>query len=513
MRLQFLGAAGTVTGSCFLVETAGMRVMVDCGLFQGSKEIRERNYGNFPVSPRTVDYLLLTHAHIDHSGLIPKLVKHGFRGQICATGATVDLCAVLLPDSGHIQEMEVERKNRKARRSNLPLIEPIYNIDDAYRSLSYFRRYNYNEVFPLAPGVRARFADAGHILGSAMIELWVEEDGAMTKLVFSGDIGNDDQPIVNDPSAIAEADCVIMESTYGDRLHKQCADELELLHDIIMETYRKGGNLVIPAFAVERTQDLLYHLSLLIEEKRMPPMTVYIDSPLAIAATAIFRRNRQCFDQETCDFLERGNDPFGLPEFKFTKTTEESRALNEIKGGAIIISASGMCEAGRIRHHLKHNLWRPESTVLFVGYQAQGTLGRQILDGSKNVRIFGEEIAVQADIRLMECYSAHADQQGLMKWVRKFNPVPRRIFVAHGEPEAAGVLAGLINAELGPVAAVPAWLESVDLKAEAGGLESAYDLLVNKLKHFRLEGVKAGKQDELLQRMSEFAAYLDGLGA
>ncbi|BAF60014.1 MAG: MBL fold metallo-hydrolase [Pelotomaculum sp.] len=508
MRLQFLGAAGTVTGSCFLLDAGNTRLMIDCGMFQGPKEVRERNYGRFLVPPRSVDYILLTHAHIDHSGLIPKIIRHGFKGRIFATAPTVELCAVLLPDSGHIQEMEVERKNRKNRRAGRPLIEPIYTVDEAYESLAYFRPVGYDEVIQIAPGIRARFLDAGHILGSAMIELWAAEGGREVKIVFSGDIGNRDRPIIKDPSDIAEADYVVMESTYGARLHEHCEKEVELLHAAIWETYRKGGNLIIPAFAVERTQDLLYHLGILMETKRMPPMTVYIDSPLAAAATAVFHKHREVFDREASEVIKKGGDPLYLPGVKFTQSTEESRALNNIDR-AIIISTSGMCEAGRIRHHLKYNLWRPESTVLFVGYQPQGTLGRQILDGEKTVRIFGDEIAVKADIRSIDCYSAHADQVGLVNWVKKIKKPPQEVFVVHGEPESAEVLAGLLRSGLGLKVTVPAWQQSVELlppeaeKREEDPVKQAAAALAAKINELKLEDLEQGYREKLLHLLDE----------
>ena len=511
MRLQFLGAAGTVTGSSYLLETAGSRIMIDCGMFQGPKEVRERNYGDFIVQPSTVQQVLLTHAHIDHSGLIPKFVKRGFRGRIYATSPTVDLCEVLLPDSAHIQEMEVERKNRKARRAGRTLLEPIYTSSDAVKSLSRFSPVRYDELVQIAPDVKARFIDAGHILGAAMIEVWVKEGGEQVKLVFSGDIGNKNRPLLKDPSAITAADYVIMESTYGDRLHEQCDQEIELLHDVIWETYKKGGNLIIPAFAVERTQDLLYHLNQLMETGRMPSMTVYIDSPLASAATAVFRRNGEFYDHEASEVLRRGRDPLNWPGVKFTQSLEESKTLNTLGGGAIIISASGMCEAGRIRHHLKYNLWRPECTVLFVGFQPRGTLGRQLLDGEKMVRVLGEDIAVRAGIRSIDCYSAHADQTGLLDWVRNFTAPPQEIFVTHGEPDSSGVLARLLRTEFGYNATVPAWQQVVDLlpgAKEEDPVRSAVASLATKVQGLLEAGISAEEREELLRRLAELDSFV-----
>lgn len=514
MRIHFLGATGTVTGSCFLLETAASRVMIDCGLFQGPKEIRERNYGNFFIQPRTVQHLLLTHAHIDHSGLIPKFVKQGFKGKVYATAPTVELCEVLLPDSAHIQESEVEHKNRKARRAGRELIEPIYTTPDAVHSLSRFTQVMYNEMIQVTPEIKARFLDAGHILGSATIEVWVQEGDNQVKLVFSGDIGNKNRPLINDPTPITEADYVIMESTYGNRLHEQCDEEIELLHETIWETYKKGGNLIIPAFAVERTQDLLYHLNLLTEAGRMPPMTVYIDSPLATAATNIFRHNRQAYDQEANDFLRRGRDPLFWPGLKFTESLEESKAINNISGGAIVISASGMCEAGRIRHHLKYNLWRPQSTVLFVGYQPKGTLGRQLLDGEKLVRIFGDDIAVRADIRSIDCYSAHADQTGLLEWVKGFTAAPREFFIVHGESEAAEALGNLITAQFGYKATVPAWQQVYELSVapeKEDPVKKAVTSITQKVQGLLKAGLGNDERGELLRRLAELEGFVGGV--
>jgi len=508
VRLQFLGAAGIVTGSCFLLDTAKARIMIECGMYQGRKEIREKNYESFKITPRDVDHVLLTHAHIDHSGLIPKLVKHGYRGKIYATKATVELCEVLLPDSAYIQEMEVERKNRKFRRAGKSIIEPIYTVNEAYKCLSQFEPVAYDEIIQLTPDIRMRYVDAGHILGSAMIEICVRENGSDTKLVFSGDIGNINRPIVKDPSHIAEADYIIMESTYGARLHEQKGKEMESLHSIIMETYIKGGNLIIPAFAVERTQDLLYHLYLLMKTNRMPAMSVYIDSPLATAATEIFWKHREVFDQETARLLPENEDPLQIPGIKFTKSAEESKALNQADR-SIIISASGMCEAGRIRHHLKYNLWRPESTVLFVGYQAEGSLGRQIVDGQKSVRIFGDEIAVKADIRFIESYSAHADQAGLIEWVKKFSKPPREIFVVHGEPESSAALASLLRAEPGLKVTVPALQQIFELLPEGvkaapeDKIRTLYDSISAKLQKIMTSGIEKDRQEEILKNLAE----------
>ncbi len=463
MRIRFLGAAQIVTGSCFVLEVGAARIMVDCGMFQGPRHIRENNYRPFLFPPQSIDYLLLTHAHIDHSGLIPKLVKQGFRGKILATPATIDLCSVMLPDSGYIQEMEVERLNRKNRRAGRPEVEPIYTAEDAKNCLQFFQPVEYEEMVGLTPQVSVRFLDAGHILGSSFLEVYVKEGEEQSKIVFSGDLGNINKPYLNDPALLSEADFLVMESTYGDRLHQENENRLDLLREIIWDTYKRGGNLIIPAFAVERTQDLIYDLNLLVMQKKFPPMKVYIDSPLAVATTEIFRRHMKIFDPETKDLIARGNDPLSMSVLEFTRTTDESVALNKILGGAIIISASGMCEAGRIKHHLKHNLWRPECTVLLVGFQAPGTKGWRLKEGAKMIRIHGEEIAVRAQIKSIEGYSAHADQKALLAWVASMRKTPRRIFLVHGETRSSAVLAELLAKEYGAQVSIPAPGEAVEL--------------------------------------------------
>ncbi|MEW6447901.1 MAG: MBL fold metallo-hydrolase [Bacillota bacterium] len=469
MRLSFFGAAGTVTGSRFLVEASGLRVLVDCGLFQGPREVRERNHQPFPFHPASIDYLLVTHAHIDHSGLIPRLCKEGFKGRIFATEATVDLLRVLLPDAGHIQEMEVEWKNRKARRAGKPIIEPIYTVADAERCGQFFTGVRYNAEVVLSPKVTVTFLNAGHILGAAMILLTVIENGAPLRVLFTGDIGRPGQRYVKDPAAVEAADYVVIESTYGNRVHP-VEDEVSVLHDVLWRTYNRGGNVIIPAFAVERTQDLLYDLNELYHAGKLPPVKVYIDSPLAAAVTDIFNRHEECYDGDMHHLVQRGQNPLDSEFVHFSVTTEESRALNEVPGGLVIISGSGMCEAGRIRHHLKHNLWRPESTIIFVGFQPEGTLGRRILAGERTVAIFGEEIAVKAEIVELLGYSAHADQPALFNWLKSIKNAPRQVFVVHGEPDAAADLREKIEADLGLKAVVPdygsSWILVTDYQAQ-----------------------------------------------
>ncbi|SHK09838.1 MBL fold metallo-hydrolase RNA specificity domain-containing protein [Desulforamulus aeronauticus] len=512
MYIQFLGAAETVTGSCFLVDTGSTRVMVDCGLFQGSKEIKERNYRNFPISPGSVDFVVLTHAHIDHSGLLPKFIKQGFKGKVITTSATVDLCEILLPDCGHIQEMEVERKNRKYRRQGRKLIEPIYTADDGAYALKFFERVDYDTTVSVGSDVRVCFRDAGHILGSSMVEMWVRENGQETKLVFSGDIGNTGQPYLKDPSVIAEADYVIMESTYGNREHQDLDNKLELLQQAIVDTYNKGGKLIIPAFAAGRTQDVLYSINVLKMKKAIPEMPIYIDSPMAINATEIFKKNCNLYDEETKELISKGCNPLEMSNIRTTLTMEASRELNFMNGRAIIISASGMCDAGRIKHHLRHNLWRSDSTILFVGYQAEGTLGRRILSGEKTVRIHGEEVVVKAEIRRIDGYSAHADQTALLNWVKQFSNKLKKVFVVHGEAKAAANLESLIKAE-GIEASVPYWLEKIELaKVQQAVPEVLLETWGNIQK--RMQGMLQGelsptKYSVLLRQLAELEAQMN----
>jgi len=483
-----------------LLETRTSKVLIDCGLFQGSRAVRERNYQPFPFNPASIDFLLLTHAHIDHSGLIPKLYRHGFRGKILATAPTCDLCEALLPDSAHVQEMEVERKNRKLQRAGRPLIQAIYTSEEAYHCLRLFQPVEYRRVLGLTPEVKACFYEAGHILGSASIKLWVRDGDEEATLLFSGDLGRVDQPLVNDPHPPEGADFVIMESTYGNRLHPPGGDGLGRLAQIIAETHRRGGNVLIPAFAVERTQDVLYALGRLLDSGALDPGRVYLDSPLAVAATEIFCRYLAQLDEETQIMaVERGGTcPFLLPGMKLCRTSDESRAINQVSQGAVIIAASGMCDAGRIKHHLKHNLWRPECTVVLVGYQAEGTLGRRLAEGEKEVTIHGEPVAVRARIEKLDDFSAHADQNGLVSWVAGQRRRPRLVFLTHGEEEALNTLAARLEEELGLSTAIPDWKEQVQLSPEdAGGARET-------------EVMAAGEQPaEVGSNLQEFQAELN----
>ncbi|MCR4289484.1 MAG: MBL fold metallo-hydrolase [Candidatus Scalindua sp.] len=461
MKITFIGATRIVTGSCFHIQTEKALLLIDCGLFQGTRENEQKNAEPFPFKPSEVDYLLLTHAHLDHTGLIPKLVKEGFQGKILATKATVELCNVMLLDSAHIHEREAEWQNKKRMRAGKSPLQPLYTTEDATYSLQFFQGINYNEIVDLKNGVKVRFRDAGHILGSASLELWVKEDAKEKKLVFSGDIGQKDLPIVKDPTPIEEADYVFTESTYGNRRHKDINETVEEFRKAVSEALERGGNVIIPAFAVGRTQNILYILKQLSKERKLKNLHVFVDSPMAIQATNITLNHPECFDEETLELVKKGKLSGSGLSLTFTEKTEDSMRINKTKSGAIIISASGMCNAGRIRHHLKHNLWRSECSVIFVGYQAQGTLGRRIIEGAEVVKLFGEEIAVKAKIYTIGGFSAHADQEGLIDWLGNFKKKPKRIFVMHGEEDTAVGFAETIKKRLDIDAYAPLYLEDI----------------------------------------------------
>lgn len=476
MKITFLGATRTVTGSNFLVEGAGKKFLVDCGMWQGKAEIEEENGQDFEFNPAEIDFMLLTHAHIDHSGRIPKLYKEGFKNKVYAHKATCDLCALMLPDSGHIQEMESEWKNKKRMRKGENPLPPIYTAEEAARCLEIFEPVKYDEIIEITPQIQVRFNDAGHMLGSSMIEVWVEEDGKRTKAVFTGDIGNNDIPLLSSPTMIEDTDYLVMESTYGSRLHIKNDQKAELFLDIVSETLDNGGTVVIPSFAVGRTQEILYEINHIKEEeqddefrrkyKNLMKTPVYVDSPLAISATEVFRENMDLFDEETQEEIMRGDNPLEFSGLQFTRTPDESKALNQDPRSSIIISASGMCEVGRIKHHLKHNLWNPKSTILFVGYQAPGTLGYSIVNGAKTVKILGEEIAVNARIEYIEGYSGHADQEWLMNFIYSFIKKPKHIFLVHGEPESQEILKTKILEETGIGVTIPEFGETYYLSKE-----------------------------------------------
>ena len=467
MKLSFFGADQCVTGSCHCLEVNGKRILVDCGLQQGRDEVSN---AEFPFAANAIDCVLVTHAHIDHSGRIPMLIKQGFRGRILTTRLTADLLDIMLLDSAHIQEQDAEWKNRKAERSGAPRVEPLYTIEDASRVREFLTTCEYGEKVELCQGVTVEFVDAGHLLGSASIIVDATEGGVTKRLVFSGDLGNINQPIIRDPVHIYGADYVVMESTYGDRNHTEVWSYTDDLAQIIDETIARGGNVVIPSFAVGRTQELLYFIREIKDQglvKSNPDFPVYIDSPLAKKATTIFTGNLHGYlDEDALALVQDGTHMFNFTNLRMTETSEESKALNEDHTPKVIISASGMCDAGRIRHHLKHNLWRPECTVVFVGYQGEGTLGRSLLEGTKSVKLFGEEIAVHAKIVNFQGLSSHADRDHLLSWISDFKePKPQHVFVVHGDREVAPFFAQTIQG-MGFTAHAPQYTEVYDLIAD-----------------------------------------------
>lgn len=434
MKLRFLGGARTVTGSCFYLELPELKVLIDCGMYQGEQSYIV-NREPFGFKPSEIDYLFLTHAHIDHSGLVPKLVRDGFRGKIATTPASADLIEIMLYDSAEIQESDAAWQAKKAVRAGKEPLPPLYTIDDVRSVIPLIERVPYGKTVHIGRGLKYRFLDAGHILGSGSLEIWFQDSPVEKKIVFSGDIGKKGNPIINDPDPATHADYIVMESTYGNRLHKDMDETINELISVIKTTFKRGGNVIIPSFAVGRTQDLLYILNRLVREGRLYKINVYIDSPLAEEATKTYLAHPECFDEEAKKILDNkaAKDAILL---RFTNSVEESRALNKIKSGSIIIAGSGMCEGGRIGHHLKHNLWRPECSVIFVGFQAKGTLGRRIVDGTKVVRIFNEEIIVKAGIHTIGGFSAHADRKELLEWLSAFRNSPE-VFIVHGEEETS----------------------------------------------------------------------------
>ncbi len=458
MKLTFIGADHEVTGSCHYLEACGKHILVDYGMQQG---IHTLESAELPIAENQIDYVLLTHAHVDHSGMLPLLYARGFRGQVMMTDASADLCSIMLRDCAHIQMQEAEWKNRKAKRhSGIQAEEPIYSMEDADGVIRQIVPCHYDSVITLCDGIRIRFTDIGHLLGSSSIEVWIAEEGNQKKIVFSGDIGNRDQPLIKDPKQTEEADYVVIESTYGDRLHSvDRPDYVGELTQILSETFARGGNVVIPSFAVGRTQEMLYFLRKIQAErlvKNFPDFPVYVDSPLAVEATGIFNKNiYNCFDEEAMELVRAGINPIQFPGLHLTITSEESKNINFDETPKVILSASGMCEAGRIRHHLKHNLWRPECTILFVGYQSVGTLGRMIVEGVEEVKLFGETIEVRAQIRKLVGMSGHADKAGLLEWLSGFTKKPERIFVVHGEDGVCQAFRDCLENEYGFSAYAP----------------------------------------------------------
>ena len=508
MKIKFCGASSGVTGSCHLLTTENHKILLDCGQFQGGKAQEALNAEPFPFDPAEIECVVLSHAHIDHCGRIPLLVKRGFKGKIYCTDATADLLDVMLKDSGYIHEKDAERQNRKALRAGKPMVEPLYTYNDAVDSLQYVEPVLYDQLIELNDNMKIAFNDAGHILGSAITELWITEDGKESKIVFSGDLGMMDRPILRDPTIIKKADYVIMETTYGNRNHPENSTSINQLLDIVLKTIKRGGNVVIPSFAVGRTQELIFEFNKFYEEHseyrtQLDKVKVYVDSPMATTATEVFRKNAQVFDEETKAYIMRGDNPLDFKNLKFTRTTAESQALNMDKNPKIIISASGMCEAGRIRHHLKHNLWDPRASVIFVGYQAEGTLGRILVEGTKDVTLFGEAVHVNAEIYNLEGFSGHADQNGLLAWISGFQKKPKQVFLVHGEEDSKKDFAKLITDKLGydPVVVLgnsefeldmnTAEITHVEKFLEEGRKNDDIDRLRNQLAkiHYQLENI------------------------
>lgn len=476
MELIFIGADHEVTGSCHYLEVCGKHILVDYGMEQG---VNVYENAPLPVQESQIDYVLLTHAHVDHSGMLPLLYARGFRGQVFMTDASADLCSIMLRDCAHIQMQEAEWKNRKAKRhSGIESTEPVYTMEDADGIIRRIVPCHYDTMIELCEGIRIRFTDIGHLLGSSSIEIWMEEGGVQKKIVFSGDIGNKNQPLIKDPAKTEEADYVVMESTYGDRLHSaERPDYVKELAQILNETFAKGGNVVIPSFAVGRTQEMLYFLRKIKADRLVenyPDFPVYVDSPLAVEATGIFHKNiYNCFDEEAMELVKKGINPIQFPGLNLAITSEESKMINFDDKPKVILSASGMCEAGRIRHHLKHNLWRPECTVLFVGYQAVGTLGRAIVDGAQEVKLFGETITIRARIEKLAGMSGHADKNGLLEWIQGFTKKPQRVFVVHGEDSICESFRQCLEKEYGYSAYAPYSGTRFDLLTDTVTYEAA----------------------------------------
>ncbi len=504
MNVQFLGAAQTVTGSCFVIEACGARFSVDCGMHQGNSEIEKRNYENKEYSATELDFIILTHAHIDHSGLIPLMIKDGFKGKIYCTAPTADLVSMMLEDSGHIQETEAAWHNKKmSRRGEHKLKDPLYTVDDAKKVPNHLSVIEYENKFEPHPGIVVKYRDAGHILGAAFIEISITEDGKTTRLVFSGDLGRPGTLLMNEAEAAHDADYLFLESTYGDRNHKNEEDSLDELLEAITFAVKHNQKVIIPAFAVGRTQEILYCLLLLHRKNLLPNIPIYVDSPMAIKATQIFMKYREFLS--TPEVGGEAGD-LELPNLNFVLTAQESQALNATGGSGIIIAASGMCNAGRIRHHLRHNLWKAGTAVVFVGYQGQGTPGRAIVDGVKSLRMFGEDIAVKAKIFTIGGFSAHAGQEQLLDWLSKMHTPNLNVVLVHGEEKAQGTLAGLIKERFGIKCAIPDYLDTMDLTASAATQATSEQIATSVKAEFKLSPnpivseSKAINFDALLER-------------
>ncbi|MDY6212164.1 MBL fold metallo-hydrolase [Hornefia butyriciproducens] len=509
MKIMFCGATTGVTGSCHLLKTENHNVLLDCGQFQGGKAQEALNADPFPFEPSEVECMILSHAHIDHCGRIPLLVKRGFRGKIYCTDATADLLEVMLLDSAHIHEMDAQWQSKRNLRAGKPPVDSLYTTEDAQEALKYVEPILYDQQIRLNDDMKIVFNDAGHILGSAITEIWVTEGERESKIVFSGDLGMKNRPILRDPVTIKKADCVIMETTYGNRNHAQNSMSVKQLIDIILKTTRRGGTVVIPSFAVGRTQELIYELNRFYEEsspdyrQELDKVDVIVDSPMATTATEVFRNNAQVFDEETKAYIMKGDNPLDFKNLRFTRSTEESRALNTDHTPKVIISASGMCEAGRIRHHLKHNLWDARNSVIFVGYQGEGTLGRSLIEGKKDITLFGEEVHVNAEIYNLEGFSGHADQNGLLEWISGFQQPPRQIFLVHGEEQSKKDFAKLIHDKLG--------YDSIPVLGN-----SEFELDMNDVRVLNMtEAVQTAAEDEDVQKVrskiSEIETELEGI--
>lgn len=469
MKVSFLGAARTVTGSQYLLEANGKRLLIDCGMVQGGDHFRHQGRPDYVLDYTTVDALLLTHAHIDHSGNLPLITRLGFKGPVLCTTATMDLCAVMLPDSAHIQEEDAKHDLRRWMSSGRvgPPPAPLYNLQDVEQALTLFKGIQYDETVKVAPGVKVRWRDAGHILGAASLEIWVTENGKETKIIFSGDIGSPNRPLLRDPTLLHGADFVVMESTYGNRRHETAEIKGDRLRKLVERAVRNRGHIIIPAFAVGRVQELLFELNNLVEHNLIPRLPIYVDSPLAISATEISRKHQECFDEATRALLAAGDDPMNFPGLKLTRDQADSKRINFEKGPMIIIASSGMCTGGRILHHLQNHLDHGNDTIVFVGYQAAGTLGRYLQDGNPVVKLFGEKVQVRAHVQSLRSFSAHADADGLLGWLKSIQG-PKAVFVTHGEEDAALDFAALAHRELGKPTLVPEFGETIDLSDEAG---------------------------------------------
>jgi len=465
IKLKFLGAAQNVTGSRHLLEANGTKILVDCGLYQ-ERQFRSRNWDPFTCPPESLDAVLLTHAHLDHCGLLPKLVKEGFKGRIYCTAATSEIAQIILLDSAHIQEEDakykLKRHKREGRKGPHP-IEPLYTTAEAEACFPQFSNVKYKQPVKIGDGVEATFCDAGHVLGSSIIRVKVSQDGQDRTVIFSGDIGRSDRPIVQDPSIVEQADYVLVESTYGDRVHEGPEDTKKLIAEVINSTRQAGGNIIVPSFALERSQELLYYINELLLEKAIEPLPVFLDSPMASRITKVFQKHRELYDEEMTEFMRRNKSPFEFPGLKMAGTSEESKAINHIRGTIMVIAGSGMCTGGRVKHHLVNNITRPENTVMFVGYQAVGTLGRRIVNGEKEVRILGQEYPVNARIARINGFSAHADKEELFEWLSGLKKPPRKLFVVHGESESANKFGDYIREKTGWQVAVPAYQDEVVL--------------------------------------------------